>query len=216
MGKVVAIDGPSGAGKSTIAKALAEKLGFQYLDTGALYRATGLALIEHGVTPESDDAQIKKALDGIAVTFSDGHVLVNGEDFSPRIRTREAGHYSSVFSARRPVREFLLPVQKAFADSADIVAEGRDMATVVFPGAWKKFFLDASTRERAGRRYRQMLDSGKAVTMEDAVQDVMERDERDSSRDIAPLKVSPDAVYIDSTDMKPEDVIRRMLEEAAR
>lgn len=216
MGKIIAIDGPSGAGKSTIAKALAEKLGFQYLDTGALYRAVGLALIELGLNPESGDGEIKKALDGISIIFSDGHVFVNGEDFTPRLRTKEAGHYSSVFSARRPVREFLMPVQKAFAHSADIVAEGRDMGTVVFPNAWKKFFLDASTGERAGRRFRQMLATGKNITMEDAVEDVTERDNRDRARDIAPLVASPDAVYIDSTNIGPDEVIRKMLEEVAR
>lgn len=213
MGKVVAIDGPSGAGKSTLAKSLAEVLGFEYLDTGALYRAIALSLKFKGIAPEDDDKKIARALEGVSIEFRDGRVYLNGNDVSEDIRTKEAGHYSSVFSARKPVRDFLLPLQRGFSrGDKDLVVEGRDMTTVVFPDAWKKFYLDASTRERARRRYEQMAILRKNISMEDAIEDVELRDKRDSSREIAPLKRSDDAFYLDTTDMTASQVLDKMIE----
>jgi len=210
--RIVTIDGPSGAGKSTVARLLAERLGFQYLDTGALYRAVALYLRRQGAGEDVSDETLERLLKGLNIGFSDGRVYIDGEDVSEAVRTPEIGHYSSVFSARRPVREFLLSIQRAYPERYDTVVEGRDMGTVVFPDAWRKFFIDASPQERARRRYLQLLQKGVAVTMEEAMRDVQQRDERDSQRDIAPLRRSPDAVYIDTTSLGIEETIDKMLE----
>jgi cytidylate kinase len=212
MGKVIAIDGPSGAGKSTISRLIAEKLGFQFLDTGALYRATALHLRRKAIEPESHDIEILAALNGVTINFKNGSVFLNGEDVSEEIRTTEAGHYASVFSAKKAVRDFLLQIQRDAAIENDIVAEGRDMTTVVFPSAWKKFFLDASEEGRARRRYLQLKEKGMEITMDEALRDVQERDKRDSSRDLAPLKRADDAIYIDTTDLNLEEVLKKVLE----
>ncbi len=210
--RIITIDGPSGAGKSTVARLLAERLGFEYLDTGALYRAVALYLRRRGVGEDVGDETIEKLLRELKIGFSGGRVYVDGEDVSEAVRTPEIGHYSSVFSARRPVREFLLSIQRAHAERCDTVVEGRDMGTVVFPDAWMKFFLDASLQERAKRRCLQLQRKGIDVTMEEAVRDVQQRDERDSQRDIAPLRCPTDAVYMDTTSMGIEDTIKKMLE----
>ncbi len=212
MGKVIAIDGPSGAGKSTISRLIAERLGFQFLDTGALYRATALHLKRKGLNENSTDDEIKEALDGVNIYFNDGRVFINDKDVSDEIRTTEVGHYASVFSARKVVRDFLLQTQRDAGAQKDIVAEGRDMTTVVFPDAWKKFFLDASEYGRAKRRYLQLRGKGMDITMQEALADVRERDKRDSSRDIAPLKLADDAVYIDTTDLGIEEVLDKIME----
>ncbi len=212
MGKVVAIDGPSGAGKSTVAKMVSEIMGMDYLDTGALYRAIALGLAGLGISPDDTDEKIAEALKTVAVSFREGKVFLNGHDVSGDIRTPEAGHLSSVFSARGPVREFLLPVQRAAALESDLVVEGRDMTTVVFPDAWRKFYLGASAEARTKRRHLQLRQSGVQVTAEDARRDVTERDERDSSRSLAPLKVAEDAIVIDSSDMTLEEVMKTVLD----
>lgn len=211
MGKVIAIDGPSGAGKGTIAKLLAEKLGFSYLDTGALYRATALALREKGINPKDSDEKLKNTLSVTDVSFKNGKVFLNGKDVSEEIRTTEIGHYSSVFSARKVVRDFLLDIQRSASLNADLVAEGRDMTTVVFPGAWKKFYLDASVEERAKRRYLQLKEKGINLTESEAKKDVVERDVRDSGRDIAPLRKADDDVLIDSSSMTINKVLENIL-----
>ncbi|OGW58358.1 MAG: cytidylate kinase [Nitrospirae bacterium RBG_16_43_8] len=211
MGKVIAIDGPSGAGKGTIAKLLAGKLGFSYLDTGALYRAAALALREKGINPEDSDEKLKNTLSVTDVSFKNDKVSLNGKDVSGEIRTAEMGHYSSVFSARKVVRDFLLDIQRSASLNADLVAEGRDMTTVVFQGAWKKFYLDASVEERARRRYLQLKEKGINITESEAKKDVVERDGRDSGRDIAPLKKADDAVLIDSSNMTIDKVLENIM-----
>lgn len=227
MGKVIAIDGPSGSGKSSVSRIIAERLGFQFLDTGALYRATALHLRRKGIDGNSTDEDIKAALNGISVTFKEGRVYLKedselrtpnsklyfGEDVSEAIRTTEAGHYASVFSAKKVVRDFLLGIQRQAAIHGSIVAEGRDMTTVVFPDAWKRFFVDASLEGRAKRRYLQLKGKGINITKEEALIDVRERDIRDCSRDIAPLKRADDVIYIDTTDLSLDEVIKTMLEE---
>ena len=211
MGKVIAIDGPSGAGKGTIAKLLAGELGFSYLDTGALYRAVALALREKGINPEDSDEKLKNTLSVTDVSFKNGKVSLNGKDVSEEIRTTEMGHYSSVFSARKVVRDFLLDIQRSASLNADLVAEGRDMTTVVFPDAWKKFYLDASVEERAKRRYLQLKEKGINITESEAKKDVVERDVRDSGRDIAPLRKADDAVLIDSSSMTIDKVLENIM-----
>lgn len=211
MGKVIAIDGPSGAGKGTIAKLLAGKLGFSYLDTGALYRAVALALREKGINPEDSDEKLKNTLSVTDVSFKNGKVSLNGKDVSEEIRTTEMGHYSSVFSARKVVRDFLLDIQRSASLNADLVAEGRDMTTVVFPDAWEKFYLDASVEERAKRRYLQLKEKGINITESEAKKDVIERDDRDSGRDIAPLRKAEDAVLIDSSSITIDKVLENIM-----
>lgn len=207
MGRVIAIDGPSGAGKSTVSKGVAEELGFQFLDTGALYRAIGLFLLRKKVPFDVSEAELLKSLNAPAIVFRSGRVFLNGQEVSEAIRTTEAGEAASQFSARKAVRDLLLNVQRDAAVHTDIVAEGRDMGTVVFPTAWRKFYLDASEETRARRRYLQLKAKGSEITMEEAMRDVRDRDRRDRSRDIAPLRRADDAMYVDTTDMGLETVI---------
>ncbi|MCX8030748.1 MAG: (d)CMP kinase [Thermodesulfovibrionales bacterium] len=221
MKKVIAIDGPSGAGKSTVSKMLANKLGFQYLDTGALYRTVALYLKENGLNEKSSDEEIYSALNHIIISISNGKInIVDQKGFplpylidgiSEKIRTTEIGHYASFFSSKKVVRDFLLNVQRESALLNNIVAEGRDMTTVVFPNAWLKLYLDATENERATRRYKQLRSLGINVTMAEAIQDVRDRDLRDSKREIAPLKKAEDAIYIDTTERNPEDIIEQIM-----
>jgi cytidylate kinase len=239
MRKVIAIDGPSGAGKSTIAKLIAKELGFNYLDTGALYRAVALALRGKGIDPSDPDDKIQKVLNNIILTFKDGRVflkenselrtqnsetipplvppLVRGEDrggvrdVSDDIRSKDIDHYSSVFSAKKIVRDFLFGIQRNAASTNDIVVEGRDTTTVLFPNAWKKIYLDASLEERARRRYLQYQEKGKYINIEEAKRDVMKRDKRDANRDIAPLKMADSAFAVDSSKLSIEQVKEKIL-----
>ena len=212
MKKVIAIDGPSGAGKSTIAKLLARELGFEYLDTGALYRAVALNLMSLGINETASDEELVKALKKTKVEFRKGTVLLNSRDVSGEIRSPEAGHYASVFSAKIPVREHLLSIQRDAALHSDLVAEGRDMTTVVFPDAFKKFYLDASVGERSSRRTLELISRGFKVDSDRIRLDIMERDARDSNRDIAPLKKTDDAYLLDSTGLSIDDVFRKILD----
>ncbi|OGW32653.1 MAG: cytidylate kinase [Nitrospirae bacterium GWC2_42_7] len=211
MKKVIAIDGPSGAGKSTIAKLIARKLGFDYLDTGALYRAVAISLIKLGLKEGASDRDIEAALQKTDVEFNDGHIFLNGDDVSSEIRSPEAGHFASVFSARKPVREFLMKTQRDSAVNADIVAEGRDVTTVVFPHAFKKFYLDASIEERKKRRSLELISKGFEVNEDRIRQEIIERDARDSGRDIAPLKKADEACLIDSSGLSIEEVINKLM-----
>ncbi len=206
MKQVVAIDGPSGSGKTTIAKLIAKELGFNYLDTGALYRAVAMALIKNMIRPEDTDDKLRDVLNKTLVTFNNGRVFLNGQDVSEDIRSKEIDHYSSVFSARKIVRDFLLDAQREAALHDNLVVEGRDTTTVVFPDAKKKIFLDASVEERAKRRYLQFRGQGIDITMDEAKMNIIERDKRDASRDIAPLRVAAEALLIDSSNLSVEQV----------
>jgi len=212
MGKVIAIDGPSGAGKSTVARMLAERLGFTYLDTGAFYRAVALLFLKKGITPDDDDKVLEVALRSTEIQFEQGKVILNERDVSSEIRTPEVGHYSSVFSSRKVVRDFLLDVQRNAASDHNLVVEGRDTTTVVFPGAYKKFYMNASMEERTRRRHRQLVEMGIQVTGADAEKDVRERDERDQGRDIAPLTKAKDAIIIETTGKSIEQILDTLME----
>ncbi len=212
MKKVIAIDGPSGAGKSTIAKLIAKELGFDYLDTGALYRAVALALRNNSIEPEDSDHRLRDTLLRTHITFTNGRVLLNGKDVSEDIRSKEIDHYSSVFSAKKIVRDFLFDIQRNAASTSDIVVEGRDTTTVLFPNAWKKIYLDASLEERAKRRYLQFKEKGMYISIEEAKEDVMRRDKRDANRDIAPLKRADGALSINSSNLSVEQVKEKILE----
>jgi CMP/dCMP kinase len=209
--RVIAIDGPSGAGKSTLARLIAKDMGFQYLDTGALYRAVALQLVRLGFKKDAPDQDIADALMRTRVEFRDGRVLLNGEEVTNEIRANAVSHYASVFSARRPVREYLLDIQRDAAMHADLVAEGRDMTTVVFSDAYKKFYLDASIDERARRRTLELNSRGLTADEEQVRNDITERDRRDSGRDIAPLRKADDAHVIDSSGIAVEEVFKRMM-----
>lgn len=212
MKHVIAIDGPSGAGKSTIARLLAKELGFEYLDTGALYRAVALGLIGLEINETASEKELERALEKIKIEFRKGLVLLNGRDVSLEIRSPEAGHYASVFSAMRPVREHLMNLQRDAAKHADLVAEGRDMTTVVFPDAYRKFYLDASVEERSRRRTLELMSRGFKADCDRIRLDIMERDARDSNRDIAPLKKTDSAYIIDSTGLSIDGVFRKILD----
>jgi cytidylate kinase len=212
MGKVIALDGPTGAGKSTIAKLIAKKLGFNYLDTGALYRAIALALRKNGINPEDSNERLMEVLHRTDISYTDGKIFLHGRDISEDIRSREIDHYSSVFSTRKIVRDFLFDIQRNYALTDNIVVEGRDTTTVVFPNAWKKIYLDASLQERAKRRYLQYKEKGMHISMEESIKNLKERDKRDSNRDIAPLKKADGAFAIDSSNLSIEQAQEKILE----
>ena len=209
---LITIDGPAGAGKTTVSRNLARKLGFRYLDTGALYRAVALKVIENKVLSDQDLEEICRNLT-ISLVQKDGvfRLFCNGEDVTDKIRTEEISMMASKISAKSVVRKALLSLQREIGEKKGVVAEGRDMGTVVFPHADIKFFLDASTETRALRRYHELgLQSSQALKqLEDRIR---KRDKNDSSRDLAPLKVAHDAVIIDSTKLSAEQVVEQMLE----
>lgn len=212
MKKVIAIDGPSGAGKSTIAKLIAKEIGFDYLDTGALYRALALSLRNSGIKPEDSDDKLRDVLNNAAIIFKNGRIFLNNRDVSEDIRSKEIDHLSSVFSAKKIVRDFLLDAQRNTAVTTNIVVEGRDTTTVVFPDAWKKIYLDASMEERAKRRSLQFRERGIKMSIEESTKNIIERDMRDSRRDIAPLKKPEDALLIDSSNLSIGLVKEKILE----
>lgn len=212
----IAIDGPSGAGKSTLARAAAKKLGFVYVDTGALYRAVGLYTFRAGVDPKSREA-VAALLPAIRldVRYDEQgvqHVLLCGEDVSESIRLPEISRYASDVSAHPPVRSFLLDTQRDFAARYDVVMDGRDIGTVVLPDAGLKIFLTASAEARAERRLLELRAKGICAEYEDVLKDMKLRDFNDSNRTAAPLKAAEDAVLLDTTSMDVEQALGRILE----
>lgn len=212
---VIAIDGPSGAGKSTLAKRLARDLGFMYLDTGAMYRALALKILRRGI--DLADAEILGEL--VAKTEIDlsGHngnvqVLLDGEDVSGLIRTPEVSQMASKASALKAVRQRMLDLQRALGRRGNVVAEGRDIGTVVFPEAEVKVYLDASAQERGRRRYEELRAGGQEVNLAETIREMQERDKRDSERDLAPLRQAEDAVAIDSSALQADAVAARVLQ----
>ena len=206
----VAIDGPAGAGKSTIARRAAEKLGYIYVDTGALYRAVGLKFSKTGADISSDE-EIERVLSETAVDirFSGGeqHVFLDGEDVSGLIRTPEASMTASAVSAKPAVRAFLLEMQRRLAYENNVIMDGRDIGTVVLPNADVKIFLTASPECRAQRRYKELIEKGENVKYEDVLNDVNERDYNDSHRKIAPLKPSEESVIADTSKLSLDESI---------
>jgi len=219
-GLVVAIDGPVGAGKSTVAKLVARKLGYLYVDTGAMYRAVALKALRLGMDindpivmamlAEATDIQLQQQGDGSVRVFLDG------EDVTEAIRTPEVSEASSIVSAHEGVRKVLAERQKAMAELGGVVMEGRDIQTVIAPDAEVKIFLTASLEERAKRRWLELQQKGISVSYEEVLQEVKERDERDKTRAIAPLRKAPDAVEIDTTGMTPEEVAEKIVELARK
>ncbi len=219
-GLVIAIDGPVGAGKSTVAKLVAQKLGYLYVDTGAMYRAVALKALRLGMDindpivmamlAEATDIQLQQQEDGSVRVFLDG------EDVTEAIRTPEVSEASSIVSAHEGVRKILAERQKAMAKLGGVVMEGRDIQTVIVPDAEVKIFLTAPLEERAKRRWLELKQKGISVSYEEVLQEVKERDERDKSRAIAPLRKAPDAIEIDTTGMAPEEVAEKIIELACK
>jgi len=213
---IVAIDGPSGAGKSTLAKRVAREFGFMYLDTGALYRALGLKVLRQGaeVADDARMAQLVEATD-IDLTEQDGklEVYLDGEEVSALIRTPEVSQIASRVSALKAVRRRLFELQRALARRGSVVAEGRDIGTVVFPEAEVKIFLDASVKERARRRSEELRAAGRPVDFEDTQREMEERDRRDRERALAPLRKAEDALTIDSSSLDAEAVAEWVIKE---
>ncbi|HJA36220.1 MAG TPA: (d)CMP kinase [Firmicutes bacterium] len=209
----VAIDGPSGAGKSTMARLLAQQLGFVYVDTGAMYRSIGLYAKRAGIGLEEIEAIVPRLPEiTIQLRYTDGvqHIFLNGEDVSEEIRTEIISRYASAVSTLAPVREYLLELQRGLARDHDVIMDGRDIGTVILPHAQVKIFLTASAEERARRRYQELLEKGQAVEYDQVYQDLLARDEKDTSRAAAPLKPAADAVQLNSTAYTLEETLERM------
>ena len=213
---IIAIDGPSAAGKSTLAKRLAKDLGFTYLDTGAMYRALALKVLSEGIDISNDAALpelINRTEIDLAETGGKLKVLLDGEDVSEKIRTPEVSQMASKTSALKVVRHWMLVLQRALGKRGNVVAEGRDIGTVVFPDAEVKIYLDASVQERARRRVEELRKTGRQVSLDETLREMGERDKRDSERDLAPLRKANDAIAIDSTSLDAEALARRVMQE---
>ena len=220
QGPVITIDGPSGAGKGTVSQLIAEKLGWHILDSGALYRLLALAVSHHGMS--ADDVDMLKVLaEHLDIQFKQSEegrvdIILEGEVVTQAIRTEEVGNSASKLAAIPVVREGLLLRQRAFSQAPGLVADGRDMGTVVFPSAQIKVFLTASAEERAQRRLQQLQQKGEAVNLEELVKTIKERDERDANRAIAPLVPAAGALVIDSTDLTIEQVVEMIFAETVK
>ena len=210
----VAIDGPAGAGKSTIAKAVAAKKGYIYVDTGAMYRAMALYFIRAKVSSD-DEQSIADMVDDIRVSikYQDGqqHVILNDEDVTGLIRTEEVGNMASATSVYGPVRTKLVALQQELAKTSDVIMDGRDIGTVVLPNANVKIFLTASVECRAKRRYDELVKKGEKADFDKIAKDIEERDYRDSHREISPLKQAEDAILVDSSDMTIDEVVNTII-----
>ena len=212
----IAIDGPAVAGKSTIAKTIAKKLEFIYVDTGAMYRAMALYFIRNGIDPSDENAINAACADvhvGIAYENGAQQVLLNGENVTGLIRTEEVGNMASKTSAYPTVRATLLDLQRDLAKKADILMDGRDIGTNVLPDADLKIYLTASSEIRARRRYNELIEKGEKADLAQIEKDIIIRDKQDMERKIAPLKKAEDAVLVDSSDMTIEEVVECILEE---
>jgi cytidylate kinase len=213
---VITVDGPSGAGKGTISHMLADELGWHFLDSGALYRVTGQACLIEGVSWDDHPAvtEVARHLDVSFSAAPDGEILVayKGQDVSREIRTEEGGRGASTVAAIASVREALLQRQREFRRAPGLIADGRDMGTVVFPDAPLKFFLTASAKERAQRRYKQLIAKGENVSLPRLLEDIQERDARDSSRAVSPLVPAEDAIVIDSSATPIPEVFGRVMQ----
>ncbi|MGI5983434.1 MAG: (d)CMP kinase [Sakamotonia sp.] len=206
----VAIDGPAGAGKSTVAKAVAAKRNFIYVDTGAMYRTMALYFLRKGID-KNDEAAVNRACREVSITiaYENGvqQVFLNGENVSGLIRTEEVGNMASATSGYLPVREKLVELQKEMARNSDVVMDGRDIGTCVLPEADVKIYLTASSLVRAKRRFRELTEKGTACDLKEIEQDIIDRDYRDMHREHSPLVQAEDAVYLDSSDMTLEQVV---------
>ena len=210
---IMTLDGPAGAGKGTVSRAIANRLGWHYLDSGAIYRSLSVAVLDAGVALD-DMGGIVNVANKMDLSFGSGDtpsVILNGKTITDRITTETCGHITSQIAANAQVRQALLQKQREFCRSPGLVADGRDMGTVVFPEAQYKVFLTASAEERAQRRFKQLKEKGIDVSLIGLAKEIEERDRRDMERSVAPLKMADGAVLVDSSDMSIDDVIAQCL-----
>jgi len=213
---IIAVDGPSGAGKSTVARILAKRLGFLYVDTGAMYRALTLKALENKI-PVSDEKRINDLASGVRIDLrnnSDGSlsVILDGRDVSPDIRQARITRFVSDVAKIKEVREIMVKMQRELGQKKDCVLDGRDIGTVVFPDAQKKFFIDATLQVRVQRRFKELRGLGQDITLNDVEMDLSNRDKIDSTRQVSPLRQAQDAIYIDTSDLSIEQVVDKMFE----
>lgn len=211
----IAIDGPAGAGKSSIAKLVAKKLNYVYVDTGAMFRAMAYYFLTNGIDTTDENAVNEKcqAID-ITIQYENGeqHIFLNGADVSKEIRKEEVGKNASVVAKYPKVREKLLELQRNLAAANDVIMDGRDIGTVVLPNAECKIYLTASSFVRANRRYKELIEKGETCDLAQIEKDIIARDEQDMNREIAPLKQAEDAVYLDSSDLTIDEVVNKIIE----
>ena len=216
---IVAVDGPAGAGKSTVAKRLAKELGYTYMDTGAMYRAFAWKVMQEGIDP-GNEKELKRMLKETKIQLIEHNgypkVLLDGVDVSDKIRTPELSQMASRVSALKVVRERMVELQREMGLGGGVVAEGRDIGTVVFPEAEVKIYLDASPQERARRRFEELRSQGKGVTLEGTFEELNERDRRDKERAVAPLHAAASAIVIDSTRMDIHGVVQKVMQEVRK
>ena len=215
MGYNVAIDGPAGAGKSTIAKLVAKEKGYIYVDTGAMYRGLAIHFLDKGIQPQETEKVIDACKDAeVTIAYEDAvqHVYLNGKDISSRLRNEEVGNMASVTSAIPEVRKKLLELQQNLAKTQNVIMDGRDIGTCVLPHADVKVYLTASVETRAKRRYQELQEKGEDCNLEEIAHDIEERDRRDMTREIAPLKQAEDAVLVDSSDMTIAEVVKTIVD----
>ena len=213
MGYNVAVDGPAGAGKSTIAKLVAKEKGYIYVDTGAMYRGLAIHFLKKGISPEDKEAVAKACIDAdVSIVYENGvqQVYLNGENITGMLRTEEVGNMASKTSAIPAVREKLLELQKTLAREKDVIMDGRDIGTNILPNADVKIYLTASVETRAKRRYDELASNGESCDFDEIARDIKERDERDMTREIAPLKKAEDAILVDSSDMTIDEVVSKI------
>ena len=215
MNFCIAIDGPAGAGKSTIAKLLAKKLGFIYVDTGAMYRAMGLYFFQNNLNTE-DEADVKYACEHADITISYDNtgqiVCLNGEDVTSQIRTENAGLMASKVAILKEIRLKLVELQRKLAKKENVIMDGRDVGTYILPDANLKIYLTASSKERATRRYQELVQKGVDCNLDQIEEDIISRDKQDMNREFAPLRQAEDAILIDSSHLSIEEVVNKMIQ----
>jgi cytidylate kinase len=208
---VITIDGPTASGKGTVAQRVADHLGFHLLDSGALYRLTALSALRRG-TDLKDEHAVSKVAEHLTVRFVGAHIYLGTEEVSNAIRAEEVGNTASKIAALPAVRQALFGLQLGFRETPGLVADGRDMGTVIFPGAKCKVFLTASVEARAQRRYKQLIDKGFSANMDDLLEDLQARDARDTQRAVAPLKPAEGAHILDTSDMTVDEAVAKVLD----